>query len=399
LLAVGDEYPLAAAVLPANATDKAVAWSSSDPAKATVTDGRILAIAEGSTTITATVGEKTATCAVTVTNTPIGVASISLDKAILALYIGDEYSRKAAVLPANATDKAVAWSSSDPGKVAVTNGKVAALAEGTVTITARAGEKTATCAVTVTSIAVADISLDKATLWLDVGEKSTLKATVLPANATDKAVTWSSSDESIATVSSTGLVTVVSAGIATITATAGGKTATCFVNDGVLISGTIWATRNVDAPGTFAAKPEDAGMFYQWNRKTAWPATGDVSGWDASTPSDDSWAAANDPCPTGWRVPTGVDQQSLLDAGSAWTMKNGVAGRAFGAGAITLFLPAAGYRYNSFGTLYFAGTNGDYWSASESSNSNAYSLYFNSNSTDKGNNSRSLGFSVRCVAE
>jgi len=79
---------------------------------------------------------------------------------------------------------------------------------------------------------------------------------------------------------------------------------------GVSINGVIWAKCNVDAFGTFAAAPESYGMFYQWNRRTGWsstdPLTSSPAGavWNSSIPTGDVWTAANDPCPTGWRVPT-----------------------------------------------------------------------------------------------
>ena len=134
------------------------------------------------------------------------------------------------------------------------------------------------------SVAVTGISLDKSTLTLSVGEEQDLTATVMPSDATDKTVTWTSSDAAIATVAN-GKVMAVAAGTVTVTAKAGAETATCTVNIGVRINGIVWATRNVAAPGTFVAKPEDAGMFYQWNRKVAWAPTGSVTGWDSSMPT------------------------------------------------------------------------------------------------------------------
>ena len=104
-----------------------------------------------------------------------------------------------------------------------------AVAAGPATITARAGGRSATCAVTVEAIAVESVTLDKTELTLKRGETETLTATVLPEDAQDKTVAWSSSDERIATVSDAGLVTAVAAGPTTITARAGGKSATCAV--------------------------------------------------------------------------------------------------------------------------------------------------------------------------
>ena len=174
--------------------------------------------------------------------------------------------------------------------------------------------------------------------------------------------------------------------------------------DCVWINGVCWATRNVDEPGTFVANPEDAGMFYQWNRKTAWAATGAVTGWDSSTPAGTAWEKINDPSPEGYRVPTLDELQKLLDATkvtSEWIIQNGISGRKFTdiATGNSIFLPAAGYRGSSDGALYYAGEGGYYWSSTQGGSGNAYYLYFYEWDADWSSNSRSFGFSVRCVAE
>ena len=154
------------------------------------------------------------------------------------------------------------------------------------------------------------------------------------------------------------------------TATVCGQDNTSTTDKGVVINGVKWATRNVDAPGTFAANPEDAGMFYQWNRKKAWAVTGEVTGWDATYPQGDSWAKSNDPSPVGWHVPTGEDIKKLLDASKVraeWTSENGVPGEKFTDKATgnSIFLPAVGARKNS-NNPEGAGTEGNCWSSSES---------------------------------
>ena len=175
---------------------------------------------------------------------------------------------------------------------------------------------------------------------------------------------------------------------------------------GVIINGVKWATRNVNNPGTFAATPEAAGMFYQWNRKVAWPATGEtVSNWDSSTPAGTEWEKANDPSPAGWRVPTLAEIQTLFDENKVsheWTTVNGVTGRRFTdkTSGNSIFLPAAGGRNYSDGTLYYAGSYGSYWSSTQGNSSGAYGLDFNSSNAKTDNNwGRANGLSCRCVAE
>ena len=229
-LTEGESETITATVKPDDATDKTVSWSSSDPAVATVDGGKITALKEGTATITAKAGDKTASCKVTVEKKVIAVESVELDKTELELTEGGSATLVATVKPDNATDKTVTWSSSDPEVATVDGGVVTAVKEGTATITAKAGDKTAACEVTVkkNTVAVESVELDKSELVLAEGESATLVATVKPDNATDKTVTWSSSDPEIATVDG-GVVTAVKGGTATITASAGDKTATCAV--------------------------------------------------------------------------------------------------------------------------------------------------------------------------
>ena len=179
-------------------------------------------------------------------------------------------------------------------------------------------------------------------------------------------------------------------------------------DNGVVINGVKWATRNVDAPGTFAAHPEDLGMFYQWNRKKAWSATGDVTGWVNYDSIAYSWEKSNDPSPKGWRVPTLEEIKTLFDANKVsneWTTENGINGRKFvdKATGKTLFLPAAGYRHINCGTLCDIGSRGSYWSSSEfpiGRGGNAYALFFVSDSAIWYNGfGGTFGSSVRVVAE
>jgi hypothetical protein len=116
-------------------------------------------------------------------------------------------------------------------------------------------------------------------------------------------------------------------------------------DDGVLINGVKWATRNVDAPGTFAASSESAGMFYQWNRKVGWSSSDPMINsdrgtiWDSSTPSGTEWEKANDPCPSGWRIPTSSELSILVNSGSSWTTKMALPVEFLVAAVILCFFP------------------------------------------------------------
>ena len=227
----GDCYTLTATVKPENATDKSVTWTSSNSSVASVEDGKVVAIKEGMTIIVAKAGDKTAFCEVTVEKKIIPVESVELNRNELSLTEGDSETLVATVKPDNATDRKVIWSSSDDSIATVENGIVTAVKEGTAIITAKAGEKSATCTVTVKAkiIEVISVTLNKDTSTLTEGDTEILIATVNPDNATDKTVTWSSSNTMVATVDSNGKVTAVKEGTATITAKAGEKTAACIV--------------------------------------------------------------------------------------------------------------------------------------------------------------------------
>jgi len=174
---------------------------------------------------------------------------------------------------------------------------------------------------------------------------------------------------------------------------------------GVVINGVRWATRNVDKPGTFVKKPEDAGMFYQWNRKKAWSATEKASDWDGKIISENyaCWEKANDPSPAGWRIPTFKEIKTLLDdkkVSSEWTTINGVDGKKFTDKATgnSIFLPAAGHLSYVDGSFHSAGWYGCYWSSTPHDNRWAYSFYFDYIMTWD-HNFRTFGRSVRVVAE
>ena len=260
------------------------------------------------------------------------------------------------------------------------------------------------------------VTLDKGNITLSIGETAILTATVYPEDAANKTVSWTSSNTDVAIVTN-GTVTAKEIGSTTIIVITedGNYTAKCVVTvtsaKWVEINGIKWAKFNVNMPGTFAANPEDAGMFYQWNRKVGWSSTDPMinsnggTTWDTTGAEGTIWEKANDPCPVGWRVPTFSELESLIDAASQWTTVNDVTGRIFGSDTQTLFLPASGHRCIALvGGLHYVDTTGYYWSSSIDYSNGAYNLGFTNISVSigdhEGNGSgRSAGFSVRCVAE
>ena len=233
----GESAVLSASVSPEAASDRAVAWSSSDRSVATVDKaGTVHGLRPGTATVTATAEGKSGTCAVTVKAKAVNVTEVTLDRAELTLTEGETETLTATVKPDNADNRKVAWSS-DKTDVATVDGagKVTAVkaGEAVVTVTTEDGGKTASCKVTVKAKAVnvTEVTLDKTELTLTEGETETLTATVKPDKADNRKVTWSSDKTDVATVDGAGRVTAVKAGEAVITVTTedGGKTATCKV--------------------------------------------------------------------------------------------------------------------------------------------------------------------------
>jgi uncharacterized protein YjdB len=620
-MVVGETISLSATVLPSNATEKTVSWASSNQSVATVAGGKVIAVSEGQSTITASAGGKSATCIVTVSKKTIDVASVELNKTELSLTEGESETLIAAVKPDDATDKTVTWSTSDKTIATVENGKVTAVkfGEATILVTTTDGNKTATCTVTVkyavpqpvdlglsvnwasfnvgastlegfgdyfawgeisgksdyswstyrwgdgtvlkkynfysgygdedyksvlekeddaasvhfgekwrtptyeeyvelrercvwtwkkigsatgyeissiitgnaiflpmagfksgtdhvteigrywsSSLAtnkpeasrrayapvffedfyergsyerfvglpvravtgnpnyvpVSEVSLSKTLLELKEGESEQLKATVLPVNATDKRVTWSTSDVSIATVSD-GKVTAVKAGEAVITAKAGEKSATCkVVVKKTIPSGAVdlglsvyWASCNIGA-----STPEEYGDYFAWGETEpkedySWStykfgtssfgpfskyntkeSYGPVDNKTVLDPEDD---VASVKLGGKWRMPTDAEWEDLRTKCTwAWTTQNGINGQLVTASnGNSIFLPAAGSRDGT--DLFNAGSTGLYWSSSLDSGNpfNAWLVRFVSGGKYRNYYDRCSGFSVRPVSE
>ena len=251
-LRVGEQTTLIATITPDNATNKSVTWKSDNTEAATVENGVVTAVGEGKANITVTTvdGNKTATCEITVLPEEepepevINVENVTLNSQNEELKIGDTVTLVATITPSNATNKNVTWSSDNTNVATVNNGVVRAVGEGkaNITVTTVDGNKTAVCEITVLPkeepepdpepevINVESVSLNIQSDELEIGETVALVATVMPSNATNKNVTWSSDNTNVATVNN-GVVRAVGEGSANITVTTvdGNKTATCMI--------------------------------------------------------------------------------------------------------------------------------------------------------------------------
>ena len=281
-------------------------------------------------------------------------------------------------------------------------------------------------------ISVESVSLNKTALSLWKGYTEKLTVTIMPTDATEKTVIWTSSNSSVATVSN-GVVTGVSAGTATITVWASdGLFATCTVTvtaytvatpeaiDLGLPSGLKWASFNLGA-----SEPEEYGDYYAWGETApkndySWSTykwcmganntitkycsdssygyNGFRDGKAVLDPEDD---AAHVNLGGKWRMPTHAEWQELRDNCTwKWTTRNGVNGRLVtGSNGNSIFLPAAGYR--NLAGLNNAGSVGNYWDTSLNTNysDNANGIFFNSDNVSWYRYPRFCGRSVRPVTE
>lgn len=201
---------------------------------------------------TPTVTSSTPSPSTPVAGSGVAASGVALDKKVATVNVGKKVTVKATVTPANAENKTLAWTSSNTKIATVSNGVVKGVKAGRVIITAKTTDGSnisATCTVTVKQ-PVTSISLSKkATMY--TGKKLTLKAKVNPANASNKALTWKSSNAKVAKVSSKGIVTGVKAGTVKITATAkdgSRKSATCTVTVRQSVSKITLSKTNVVLP-------------------------------------------------------------------------------------------------------------------------------------------------------
>ena len=221
---------------------------------------------------------------------------------------------------------------------------------------------------------------------------------------------------------------------------------------GVLINGKRWACSNLEREGIFCANPKDYGALFQFARKGdghelrtsprhptddnsneegvvaysgldaqgqvlsshaaygkfikssvssyIWCQRPEITNWNSGTETTPA-KASYDPCPTGWRVPTGAELQSLMDSGYEWGIMNGIIGGYFGSGANSIFLSAAGSRYYANGEVQGIGELGSYWCsrATLGVNPGGHNLVFQNENVFIWGSYFAYGMSVRCVAE
>lgn len=233
---MGFPFRLNAKIAPIDATNQKITYSSDNAAVATVDElGVVRFISSGSANITAVTQDGSITKSRKVTFDKTSVTGIEISDTAKSISTFETAYLNANALPADASDKRITWMSSDPTIASVDNsGKLSGLKPGTVTLTAKTtdGGFTATCAVTVNYVAPQTITFDKTSAVIATGKTLDIVATVGPAYTSDKSIVWTSSDQTVATVSAAGRVTAVKGGNTVIRAvtTDGGLIAECAIS-------------------------------------------------------------------------------------------------------------------------------------------------------------------------
>ena len=224
-VAAGSRMELDAICAPDNASITEVTWSSKNPNIATVDEsGMVTGVKKGTASIVATAADGSkVTCTVMITVTQ-PVTSINITQADIPVVVGRTAQAKIQVLPAEANDKTVTWSTSDTSIATVRNGQITGVKAGICTVTCTSNsnpEVSATATVTVSQLVTKIVNVnDPSELTLKTGESGQLKWSVQPDDATNKGLTFKSQAPKVATVDANGVVTAVGRGVATITATA-----------------------------------------------------------------------------------------------------------------------------------------------------------------------------------
>ncbi len=417
-LRIGEESHLKATVLPADATETFVEWSTSDSYVATVSPaGVVTAQSPGIATVSASCGGLSATCKVTVIKP---VTAISLSDESLTLGTGKTHQLTATVSPEDASEKNIAWNSSNSSCATVSqDGLITAIAPGTATVTASCGGFSAACQVTV-YIAVTSITLNVDKIAFGAGDTRQLTATITPSNATYKNITWKSSNYDIAEIIGSGGVRGRSPGEVTVTATCDGQMAQCtvvvqdFVDLGLSVK---WSTVNLGATTYY-----DCGDYYAWGELTtksdySWstykwcdngadkltkynidPEFGEVDDKTFLDPDDD---VAHVVLGGSWRLPTEKEINELY-AKCTWTWQNLSAATGFivtGPNGNKMFIAANG---SIEGTVKHSSTAACYyWTSCLDKNYPSYSIYLFGSKNDRIEDflPRSWGMGIRAVCD
>lgn len=238
-MSVNQSTTIYATVVPSTAINKSITWSSTDTNIVQVNDkGVITANKEGAAVIIAKTvdGGYVATCTVIVKN--VSVTGITLNKTYVTIDVNKAIILNASIIPENATNKTLQWTSSDAGIATVdSNGIIVGKSQGTAVITVKTsdGNYSATCIVVVnnvsTNVPVTAVTLNKEIIDLKEGQSESLYAVVAPSNATNKLIKWSTDNAKIATIDNNGNVKAIKEGIAVITVTSadGNFKDKCFV--------------------------------------------------------------------------------------------------------------------------------------------------------------------------
>jgi len=386
LVVGGEPVTLTATISPANATVQTVTWASSATAIATVENGVVTAVAEGTATITVTTadGDFTATSAITVTPAPIPVESVTLNETTYTLAIGEDFTLIATIYPENATNQNVTWTSSDNAIATIEYGVVTAVSVGyaTITVTTDEGNKTATATITVADLGQA----------VGMGCNHNLPGW----GATLGTISWGTTGN-----------TNIETGTTEITGTDG--------RPNQVWSGAVFAsacakgnTTNNDefnggTTGNFNADCRQS--LHTFNEGRANAITGDLFSWCAVV------RFADQLCPYPWRVPTVEDFRDLdLNLGGTGNTRTGVVNGFSLAEQLQWFTSAEGTTSEpqiggTWGGARFTGLAGDlttpwsrYWSQSETSATSGSALNLGATLINpQSSQGKGLGFAVRCV--
>jgi uncharacterized protein YjdB len=284
---VGQTVQLGATPKAANGqvlTGRTLQWSSGAPSVASVSaTGLVTGLAQGTAIVFVSVEGVISSATVTVRQVP--VASVVVTPPTSSVVVGGSTQLSASVRDASGAElsgRLVGWSSSDEAVAVVSSsGRVSALKVGTATITASSEGKSGTATVAVTGAPVAAVNVTPPTASVVVGQTTTLSAQPVDANGaalSGRAIAWSTSNDKVATVDQSGVVTGVAAGQATITATSEGKSGSAVVT----VTAVPVASVTVAPPtlslqtgqtGTLTATTKDAAGNVLTDRIVAWTSS------------------------------------------------------------------------------------------------------------------------------